>query len=151
MTLPKAFAIDQSHLGNICSKTQLQKERCAGRNPIGMVKTETPLLDEPLRGPAYAVSGFGKLPHVVFILGGQVTITPEAESSSVNGHLRTVVPIVPDAPVGHFQLTLLGGKKGYLVNTRDLCAEPAVTKVQFTGQNGRRYAQNVKAKTRCGG
>ncbi len=152
VTLPKAFAIDQSHLGNICSKTQLLKERCAGRNPIGTVKTETPLLDEPLRGPAYAVSGFGKLPHVVFILAGQVTITPEAESSSVNGgHLRTIVPIVPDAPVGHFQLTLLGGKKGYLVNTRDLCSSPAVTKVQFVGQNGRRYNQNVKAKTRCMG
>jgi hypothetical protein len=150
VTLPKAWAIDQSHLGNICSKAQLLKEKCAGRNPIGRVKTITPLLDKPLQGPAYAVSGFGKLPHVVFILAGQVTITPEAESSSVNnGHLKTVVPIVPDAPVGHFQLTLLGGKKGYLVNTRDLCKGQAVTKVSFVGQNGRRRTQNVKARTPC--
>ena len=48
------------------------------------------------QGPAYAVSGFGKLPHVVFILDGQVPIMPEAESSSVKGgHLKTVVPVVP--------------------------------------------------------
>ena len=83
VTLPKAFAIDQRHLGNICSKAQLASERCAGRQAIGTATTTTPLLDAPLSGPAYAVSGFGKLPHVVFILDGQVTIMPEAESSSV--------------------------------------------------------------------
>ena len=70
MTLPKAFAIDQRHLGNICSRAQLASERCAGRQAIGTVTTTTPLLDAPLTGPAYAVSGFGKLPHVVFILDG---------------------------------------------------------------------------------
>ena len=73
VTLPKSFAIDQRHLGNICSRAQLASEQCAGRQPIGMVTTETPLLDQPLTGPAYAVSGFGKLPHVAFILAGQVT------------------------------------------------------------------------------
>ena len=72
VTLPKAFAIDQRHLGNICSRAQLAAEHCAGRQPIGTAVVETPLLEQPLRGPAYAVSGFGKLPHVVFILGGQV-------------------------------------------------------------------------------
>ena len=122
VTLPKAFAIDQRHLGNICSKAQLVAERCAGRQAIGTATTTTPLLDQPLTGPAYAVSGFGELPHVVFILDGQVLIMPEAESSSVKGgHLKTVVPVVPDAPIGHFQLKLFGGKTGYLVNTRSLC------------------------------
>jgi hypothetical protein len=152
VTLPKAFAIDQRHLGNICSRAQLAAERCAGRQAIGTVETKTPLLDQPLKGPAYAVSGFGKLPHVVFILDGQVTIMPEAESSSVNGgHLKTVVPVVPDAPIGHFRLNLFGGKKGYLVNTRDLCASPAVVNVQFAGQNGERVNQRVETKTTCGG
>ncbi len=123
VTLPKSFAIDQRHLGNICSRQQLQSERCAGRQEIGTVETRTPLLDQPLTGPAYAVSGFGKLPHVVFILDGQVSIMPEAESSSVrNGHLKTVVPVVPDAPIGHFRLNLRGGKQGYLINTQSLCA-----------------------------
>jgi hypothetical protein len=114
------------------------------------VVTNTPLLDAPLSGPAYAVSGFGKLPHVVFILRGQVTIMPEAESSSVGGHLKTVVPVVPDAPIGHFRLTLFGGKHGYLINTRDLCTAPAVTEIQYTGQNGKTKTQKVAAKTACG-
>jgi hypothetical protein len=152
VTMPKAFAIDQSHLGNICSKAQLANERCAGRRAIGKVVTKTPLLDQPLRGPAYAVSGFGKLPHVVFILDGQVTVMPEAESSSVNGgHLKTVVPVVPDAPVGEFRFDLFGGKTGYIVNTRSLCKGKPVVSVKFKGQNGKSLTQKIQTKTACGG
>jgi hypothetical protein len=150
VTLPKSFAIDQRHLGNICSKAQLAAERCAGRQPIGTAIAETPLLEEPLKGPAYAVSGFGKLPHVVFILNGQVTIMPEAESSSVKGRLRTTVPVVPDAPVGHFRLDLFGGKRGYIVNTRNLCASASAMVVDYTAQNGDTYQQRVRPKAACG-
>ena len=137
VTLPKAFEIDQRHLGNLCSKAQLETERCAGRQPIGSVIDETPLLEKPLKGLAYAVSGYGGsgnvLPHVAFILDGQVTIIPQAESTSIaGGHLRTVVPVVPDAPIGHFRFTLFGGSQGYLVNTRSLCEAPAVIGVEFT-------------------
>ena len=151
VTLPKSFAIDQRHLGNICSRAQLAAERCAGRQAIGTVSVRTPLLDAPLSGPAYAVSGFGKLPHVVFILDGQVAIMPEAESSSVNGgHLKTVVPIVPDAPIGHFRLDLFGGKRGYIVNTRSLCSSAAQIFVQFAAQNGANLNQHVATETACG-
>jgi hypothetical protein len=152
LTLPKAFAIDQRHLGNLCSRAQLAAERCAGRQPLGSASVFTPLLDAPLTGPAYAVTGYGKLPHLVFILGGQVTIMPEAESKSVDhGHLRTTVPVIPDAPVGHFSLTLLGGKQGYLTNTKSLCAAAVVSEVTYQGQNAKSHLQKVKAKTACKG
>ena len=151
VTLSRAYQIDQRHLFNICSRSQLEANRCAGRQPMGNVWVKTPLLDQPLQGPAYAVSGFGKLPHLVFILDGQVTIMPQAESSSVNkGHLKTTVPVVPDAPVGHFRLTLLGGSKGYLINSKDLCRHGGTIKVVYSGQNGRRRVQSVKVKTACG-
>ncbi|MGA8746206.1 MAG: hypothetical protein WB507_10120, partial [Solirubrobacterales bacterium] len=119
VTLPKAFEIDQRHLGNLCSKAQLEKEHCAGRQPIGFVKDETPLLEKPLEGPAYAVSGFASggnvLPHIAFILGGQVTLVPQAESHTISGgRLKTIVPVIPDAPVGHFRFSLLGGAQGYI-------------------------------------
>jgi hypothetical protein len=150
VTLPKAFAIDQRHLGNLCSKAELAATRCAGKAAIGTVSVNTPLLEKPLSGTAYAVSGFGKLPHLAFILNGQVTLVPEAESSSVKGgHLKTVVPIVPDAPIGHFQLTLYGGKRGYLTNTRELCASSAVTTVEYIAQNGKKLTQRATAKTAC--
>jgi hypothetical protein len=152
VTLPKDFAIDQRHLGNLCSKDELAAKRCEGRQPIGSAFVETPLLDQPLSGPAYAVSGFGKLPHLVFILGGQVTIMPEAQSSSVRrGHLKTTVPVIPDAPVGHFQLNLLGGRQGYLINTKSLCQGRApVATIDFVGQNGMTRTQRAKVKAACG-
>jgi hypothetical protein len=151
VTLPKAFAVDQRHLGNICSKAQLASEHCAGRQAIGTVEVQTPLLEAPLAGPAYAVSGYGKLPHLAFILGGQVTIIPEAESSSVKGgHLKTLVPVIPDAPIGHFRLTLFGAKQGYLINTRSLCASPTYTTVEYRAQNAKKLTQKVKTKAACG-
>ncbi len=149
VTLPKAFEIDQSHLGNLCSKSELEANQCAGHKPIGKVWVKSPLLDRRLSGPTFSVSGFGNLPRVAFILRGQVTLIPLAESSSVKGRLKTVVPVVPDAPIGHFRFVLYGGKRGYLVNTRNLCNGNPVVSVRFKGHNSRRQNQNVNVKTPC--
>jgi len=149
VTLPRAFEIDQEHLGNICDRAELAKDQCKGKTPIGTVKDETPLLEKPLQGPAYAVSGFGGLPHVVFILAGQVTVMPQGESTQISAGLKTVIPTVPDVPIGHFAFTLYGGKQGYLANTRNLCSSPVVSKVEIDGQNGKALSEQVKAKTAC--
>ena len=154
VTLPSAFAIDQRHLGNICSEKELAADQCAGRSPIGKASTATPLLDQPLSGPVYAVSGSGGLPKLAFILNGQVNLVPRAETKTITkknaGLLETTVPVVPDAPIGHFSLTVFGGKTGYLVNTRDICAQTPVAKVAYTGQNDKTYSQKIKVKAACG-
>ena len=150
VTLSSAFAIDQRHLGNICGERELAETQCAGRAAIGKVVTRTPLLDQPLSGPAYAVSGSGGLPKLAFILNGQVNLVPRAETTTLKGgRLHTVAPVIPDAPVGHFSLTVFGGKRGYLVNTRSLCKHQPLTRVEFTGQNGKTLSQSVKVKTGC--
>jgi hypothetical protein len=61
------------------------------------------------------------------------------------------VPIVPDAPIGHFHLTIFGGKHGYLADTRDICAHPPVTRVSFIGQNGATEDVSLPLKASCGG
>ena len=60
------------------------------------------------------------------------------------------MPVVPDAPIGHFRLTVFGGKTGYLINTRNICAHRPVVAVGYTGQNGKTTSQKVKVKTACG-
>ena len=151
VTLSTAFAIDQSHLGNICSEKELAATHCAGRQPMGEVRTTTPLLDRPLSGLAYAVSGSGGLPKLAFLLNGQVSLQPRADTQTDKaGHLRTTVPVVPDAPIGHFRLTLFGGKRGYLVNTRNVCRHLPITQVSYKAQNGRSAKQNVTLKAACG-
>jgi hypothetical protein len=149
VTLPTAFAIDQSHLGNICSEKELAAQQCAGRQPMGEASTTTPLLDQPLSGLAYAVSGSGGLPRLAFILDGQVKLVPRADTKTIKGLLQTTVPVVPDAPIGHFRLRLFGGKRGYLVNTRGICEHIPVIRVDYVGQNGRTRTQAVKVKAPC--
>lgn len=148
--LSKAFAIDQRHLGNLCSEAELAAKKCAGRQAIGTASVRTPLLDQPLAGPVYAVSGKGGLPRLAFILGGQVPLVPRAKSSSIGGALKTLVPTVPDAPIGDFRLTIFGGKQGYLVNTRNLCAHPVVSTIEYVAQNGKKLTQKAKANSSCG-
>jgi hypothetical protein len=151
VTLPSAFEIDQRHLGNICSEKELAATECAGRTPIGKATTTTPLLDQPLEGPVYAVSGSGGLPRLAFILNGQVDLMPRADTDTVGkGLLRTTVPVIPDAPIGHFHLNIFGGKNGYLVNTRDICVHTPITRVSFGAQNGKTRTQSIKVKAACG-
>ena len=155
VTLSSAFAIDQRHLGNICSEKELTEKQCAGRTPIGKAMTKTPLLDQPLSGPVYAVSGSGGLPKLAFILNGQVNLVPRAETKTITtksgaGKLETTVPVVPDAPIGHFRLNVFGGKTGYLVNTRDICTHIPITQIAYTGQNGKTRTESVKVKAACG-
>jgi hypothetical protein len=151
VTLSNALEIDQNHLGNLCAKSELETAHCAGRQPIGTVKDETPLLEKPLEGLAYAVSGYRGLPHVAFVLGGQVTVIPQGESKTLSGgRLRTVIPVVPDVPVGHFQLTLFGKGHGYLANTRSLCARAASTTVEYTAQNNKALSQKASIRAACG-
>jgi hypothetical protein len=151
VTLSTAFEIDQEHLGNICSEKELAATECAGRQQIGEATTTTPLLDQPLSGPVYAVSGSGGLPRLAFVLRGQVNLLPRADAKTVKGRLRTTVPVVPDAPIGHFHLVVFGGKQGYLANTRDICRHAPLIKVAYTAQNGATTSQSLKVKSPCGG
>jgi hypothetical protein len=59
------------------------------------------------------------------------------------------VPVIPDAPIGHFRLTLLGGKKGYLSNTKHLCRGSDLIQVQYVAQSGKRLKQSIKPRTPC--
>jgi hypothetical protein len=79
---------------------------------------------------------------------------PRAETKTITkgaaGRLQTTVPVVPDAPIGHFHLDVFGGKTGYLVNTRDICVNTPVTQVDYKAQNGKTRSEAVKVKTACG-
>jgi hypothetical protein len=57
--------------------------------------------------------------------------------------------VVPDAPIGHFHLTVFGGKTGYLINTQDICARAPVTQISYMAQNGKARTEAVKVRA-CG-
>jgi hypothetical protein len=65
--------------------------------------------------------------------------------------IRTTFANVPDAPVSKFNLNLFGGKRGLLVNNRNICKQKQRAKLSLTGQNGRRQITNPVIKTSCKG
>jgi hypothetical protein len=65
--------------------------------------------------------------------------------SAKGGRVR--VDIVPDAPVSKFRLELFGGRKGLIVNSRNLCKGTHRATVKLRGHNGKQsnYKTPLKA------
>ena len=70
-------------------------------------------------------------------LHGQIDVDLVGRIDSKNGGIRTTFDAVPDAPVTKFVLTMQGGKKGLLENSKNLCASTNKADVKFTAQNGK--------------
>ncbi len=150
VTLPKALALEQSSLANVCTRVQFAAHKCPQDSIYGYATAETPLLDGPLKGPVYLRSSDNELPDMVAALNGQVDIALAGRIDSAKGRLRTTFDVVPDVPVSKFALTVRGGKKrGLLVNTRSLCGKKYKVIARFKGQNGKKANQKPKLRTPC--
>ncbi len=150
VTLPKALALEQSSLANVCTRVQFAAHKCPQDSIYGYATAETPLLDGPLQGPVYLRSSDNELPDMVAALNGQVDVVLDGRIDSTKGRLRTTFDTVPDVPVSKFALTVRGGKKrGLLVNTRSLCGRKYKVIARFTGQNGKKANQKPKLRAPC--
>ena len=139
LVLPHSIFLDQSHIRTICTRVQLRADACPPGSVYGHAKAVTPLLDDPLAGPVYLVSSDNELPDLLADLRGQVDVRLRGVISSVgNGRIKTVFGSVPDVPVRRFELNMRGGRKGLLVNSRDLCAHRSVSFLNLKAQNSRR-------------
>jgi len=149
VTLPHALFLKQSSLSKICTRVQFAANACPAESIYGFARAETPLLDKPLEGPVYLRSSSNPLPDLVAALNGQVDIDLDGRIDSVNGALRTTFETVPDVPVSRFVLTVRGGKRGLLVNSRSLCQAPPKAVVRFSAQNAKTANSRPKLRTSC--
>ena len=162
VTLPHSAFLEQAHIRTICTRVQFAAgqgdgAQCPEGSVYGHAKAWTPLLDAPLEGPVFLRSSNHNLPDLVLALHGLVDIDLAARIDSVHGGIRTTFTNVPDAPVSRFVLAMQGGKKGLIVNSRNLCYKPKRNRAtaNLTAQNNRRRkirpvvrAQGCKAKHR---
>ena len=137
VSLPHSEFLAQSHIKTICTRVQFAADACPAGSIYGYVTATTPLLDAPLSGPLYLRSSSHPLPDLVAALHGQIDVDLVGRIDSKNGGIRTTFDAVPDAPVSKFVLTMQGGKKGLLENSKNLCASVNKADVKFTAQNGR--------------
>jgi hypothetical protein len=137
VTLPHSQFLDQSHIRTICTLVQLAAHACPEASIYGYARAQTPLLDDELAGPVYLVSSKNELPDLLADLRGQVNIQLHGVISAAKARIKNVFYPVPDVPVSKFVLTMKGGKRGLLVNSRDLCAHPSFSFMNFKAQNGK--------------
>ncbi|HXS46616.1 MAG TPA: hypothetical protein VN756_04045, partial [Solirubrobacterales bacterium] len=151
VTLPSSAFLDQAHIRTICTRVQFKAKACPQGAIYGYARATTPLLDEPIEGPVYLRSSNHKLPDLVAALHGLVDVNVVGRIDSYKGGIRSSFETVPDAPVTKFILSMQGGKKGLVVNSRNLCAAKNRAIAQFTGQNGVPYNFKPLVKASCGG
>jgi len=154
VALPHSEFLDQGHIGTVCTRVQFAAgagngTACPAASVYGTVSAKTPLLDETLTGNVYLRSSSHQLPDLVAVLNGKITAVVSGRVDSVNGGIRNTFEMVPDAPVSSFTLTLAGGNKGLLVNSRDICKAPAKATAKFVGQNGATATLHPELKSAC--
>lgn len=153
VALPPSLILDNSHIGDPCTRVEFAAGRCPDSSLIGSARASTPLLNEPLEGSVFLRSNpTGVLPNLVVALKGIVSIDLVGEIDSTKaGGLRTTFTRVPDAPITKFTLDLVGGKKGLLQNTENLCSSKQTARIAMVGQNGIARRGTTRIKGVCGG
>jgi hypothetical protein len=160
VTLPRSAFLDQAHIRTVCTRVQYAAgaghgAACPNGSIYGHARAWTPLLAQPLAGPVYLRSSNNKLPDLIASLHGLVDIELGARIDSVKGGIRTAFIPIPDAPVSRFILDMQGGKKGLIVNSKNLCRKRKRNRAMASlgAQNGRRrtlrpVVRAVKCKNR---
>ncbi len=151
LILPHALFLDQSHIKTVCTRPQLASQTCPKKAIYGHAEAKSPLLDKKLKGPVYLVSSNHELPDLLVNLRGQINVQLRGVITSVHGGLKTVFNNVPDASVSKFILRMEGGKKGLLVNSRNLCQGRLSSVLNMKGQNGKKLKnKHLPLRVPCG-
>jgi hypothetical protein len=141
VALPPSLYLDQARIRGICTRPQFAAKNCPADSIYGHVRAYTPLLPEPMEGPAYLRSSGGLLPDLVFALRWRgIEVDLAGRIDSAKGGIRGTFPTIPDAPVTKFELLMEGGKRGLLQASANLCAKPQLATARFMGQANRGWA-----------
>ena len=147
LRLPHSAFLEQGHIRTICTRVQFAAGGgngggCPKGAVYGHAKAWSPLLDEPLSGPVYLRSSNHNLPDFVATLHGIVNVEAVARIDSKKGGIRATFSQIPDAPLSRVIVNMQGGKKGLIVNSKNLCYKPKRNRANasFEGHNGRREA-----------
>ena len=151
VTFPHSAFLEQAHIRTVCTRVQFAAKSCPPGSVYGKVKAFSPILDEPLTGNVHLRSSSNPLPDLVFALKGIVDFNAVARVDSVDASIRVTFATVPDVPISKVIVDMQGGKKGLIVNSRNLCAHTSRARAEFTGHNGRRYEERPVVKAGCGG
>jgi hypothetical protein len=125
--LPKQLPAQLKTLQQACTEQQFDANPagCPAGSIVGHAKAITPILPEPLTGPAIFVSHGGEaFPSLILVLQGYgftIDIVGSTYVSPKTGTISSTFKTIPDEPVGSFQLTLPQGRYPALAANTNLC------------------------------
>ena len=158
LMLPKALPSRLTTLQKACLAKVFEANpaTCPDGSDIGSATVHTPVLKNPLSGPAYLVShGSAAFPDVEFVLQGEgITLILDGQTDIKHGITSSTFNAVPDAPISTFETTLPEGPHSALAATLpesahgSMCATKLQMPTTITGQNGAVIRQTTKIVVR---
>jgi hypothetical protein len=149
VTLPKQLPARLSTIQQACPEAVFNQNpaSCDEGSLIGTGTAATPILANPLTGPAYLVSHGGTaFPDIDVVLQGQgITLDLVGHVNITKaGITSSTFQEVPDAPIQSFELNLPEGPHSGLAAVGSLCTEPLIMPTTITGQNGAQLTQQTR-------
>ncbi|HUA10399.1 MAG TPA: hypothetical protein VMA83_00160 [Solirubrobacteraceae bacterium] len=111
---------------------------CPKDSLVGHATVRTPILKNPLSGPAYLVARGAKFPDLEFVLQGEgITLVLDGKTDIKEGITYSKFESTPDAPFTTFETELPAGRYSLLGTTpHDVCGKNLFIPTKITGQNG---------------
>jgi hypothetical protein len=158
--LPKQLPAQLKTLQEACTEQQFNANPagCPAGSIVGHAKAITPILPEPLTGPAIFVSHGGEeFPSLILVLQGygfEIDIVGSTYVSPKTGTISSTFKTVPDEPVSSFELTLPQGRYPALAANTSLCRLTRVVRrkkrvVRLVKGRRRRVTVRVKKRVRA--
>jgi hypothetical protein len=146
--LPKSLPSRLTTLQKACVAATYEANpySCPSASKVGSATVTTPVLPQPLKGPAYLVSHGGQaFPDLDVLLEGDggVRVVLESHTDIKNGITKSTFPAVPDVPVSSFVLDLPEGANSALTAVGTLCTQTLTMPTTITAQSGAVIKQNT--------
>jgi hypothetical protein len=117
---------------------------CPAGSRVGSATVTTPVLPDPLTGPAYLVAQGSAFPNLDLLLAGDgVHVILEGTTNIKGGITTSTFPSIPDVPVSSFVLDLPMGPNSALASAGNLCSKALIMPTTITAQSGAQIKQNT--------